>query len=166
MKNTKISTWSTRLLAVVLMATLVVSCGKKDDPTPANAVVGNWKLAGLLVKEDNGPEEDFFPFLVLFGGTCFTDLVFSFNANGTLSTNNPASCKDVNESIEEEGVITSGKWSVNGAKITMIDTDGVKDEYDYTIAGDMLSMVQTVTETDPATKKPVTTKTTLKFKKA
>ncbi|TAG60866.1 MAG: hypothetical protein EAZ26_13575, partial [Runella slithyformis] len=59
-----------------------------------------------------------------------------------------------------------GKWSVNGTKITMIDTDGVKDEYDYTIAGDMLSMVQTVTETDPATKKTVTTKITAKYKKA
>ena len=153
--------WATRFLAVAMIA-MVVSCKKSDDPVAANAVAGNWKLTGLLVKEGNDPEQDFFPLLALFGGTCFTDLVFTFNANGTLTANNPASCKAVGGTLAEEGVVTNGKWALSGNKMTLTDDKGVKDEYDYSLAGDVMSLTQTAP--DPTTK--IMTKTTLKFKKA
>lgn len=163
MKNrTSALNWATRFLAVAMIA-LVVSCKKSDDPVAAsNAVAGNWKIAGLLVKEGNDPEQDFFALLVLFGGTCFTDLVFTFNANGTLSSNNPASCKAVGSTLAEEGVVTTGKWALVGTKMTLTDEKGVKDEYDYSLSGDIMSLTQTAP--DPTTK--IMTKTTLKFKKA
>jgi Lipocalin-like domain len=155
-----------RILAIVLMATVVISCSKKSDPSPADAVVGNWKLSGLLYKEDNDPEEDIFPLFTLFFGTCFNDLVFSFNANGTLTTNNPASCRAASDDLNDLGAVTNGKWELNGTKMSLIGADGTKDDYDYTLSGDVMSLVQTAVEKDPATNKNITVKTTLKFKKS
>ena len=151
-----------RALSIIFLAFVAVSCTKSTDPA-AISVVGDWKLSGLLQKEDNNAEEDVFPLLALFGGKCITDITYIFKADGTLTTNNPASCKGV---LDDDDFAMSGKWATSGTKFTTTDSKGAKDEYDYTVSATELTLAQTVKETDPNTKKVVTTKTTLKFKKA
>ena len=104
-----------------------------------------------------------FPLLALFGGKCISDIVYTFKADGMLTTNNPASCKGV---LDDNDFAMSGKWATSGSKFTTTDSKGVKDEYDYTVSATELVLTQTVKETDPNTKKVVSTKTTLKFKRA
>lgn len=147
---------------VALVASVGVSCKKAADVLAADQVAGNWKLSALLVKEGTTPEEDVLPFLSAFAGSCFTDLVFSFGANGTLTSNNPVSCKSINNDLANEGVVTNGKWALNGNKMIFTDNSNVKEEYDYSLSGGIMSLSQS--ETDATTK--VVTKTTLKFKRS
>ena len=156
-----------RLVAIVLVLAVASSCSKKDEPSAQGAIAGIWKLSALLITEVNDPEEDLFPLFLLFGGTCLSDLTFTFNSNGTLTTNTPATCKTLSEDLADEGLVTSGKWEINGSKFLLTGVDGTKEEYDYSLSGDVLSLIQKKTEPDPADpKKTITTLTTLKFKKA
>ena len=116
-----------------------------------------------MVKENNDPEQDLFALLLLFGGKCITDLVYTFNADGTLSTNAPSSCTGL---VDDSDFATKGKWAIVGSKFVTTDTKGVKDEYDYTASATELTLSQIVQETDPSTKVVTTTKSTIKFKKA
>ncbi len=162
MKNqTNFIRYSAYCLAFAFVASVSVSCKKITDILATDPVVGDWKLSGYLLKEGTAPEEDVLPLLSAFSGSCFTDLVFVFNANGTLTSNNPVSCRSVNADLADGGIVTNGKWALIGSKMTFTDNTNVKEEYDYSLSGGIMSLVQS--ETDPATR--IVTRTTLKFKK-
>lgn len=152
-----------RSAAICLLMAVVFSCSKKDDPTAGGPLVGNWKLSALLIKEDNEPEEDILPFFALFG-TCFSDMIFTFQSDGIFSTNNPPSC--VTEDTEIEGLSDTTKWEVSGSKLKFTDKDNEVTEFDYAVDGDTFSMSQTITEPDPDNPSVnIKVVTTYKFKK-
>ncbi|MFN3382706.1 MAG: lipocalin family protein [Runella zeae] len=152
-----------RSAAICLLMAVVFSCSKKDDPMAGGPLVGNWKLSALLIKEDNEPEEDILPFFALFG-TCFSDMIFTFQSDGIFSTNNPPSC--VTEDTQIEGLSDTTKWEVSGSKLKFTDKDNEVTEFDYAVDGDTFSMSQTIMEPDsdnPSVN--ITVVTTYKFKK-
>lgn len=152
-----------RLLAVGILISVAVSCSTKDDPTLA--IVGDWKMSGMLYQEGNNPEIDYLSVLVVLTGTCLMDLTLSFRSDGTVASNNPKSCDSSADDLKEEGVVTGGTWSINGNKLSLTGKKGT-NEIDYSIDGDVLSMYevkQKPDRNDPT--KTITTKTTLRFKK-
>ncbi len=152
-----------RSVAICLLMAVVFSCSKKDDPTAGGPLVGNWKLSALLLKEGNEPEEDILPFFALFG-TCFSDMIFTFQSDGIFSTNNPPSC--VTEDTQIEGLSDTTKWEVSGSKLKFTDKDNEVTEFDYAVDGDTFSMSQTIMEPDSDNSSVnITVVTTYKFKK-
>lgn len=165
-----------RLLAWVLVMGLPLWLGScKKDGTEAvtpSSIEGNWKLTAMKVNPaiNAGPFgqiDDLFAFYSGLGAdACLKALTFTFNSNGTISSNNPTACQSNTDDINEATGFESGaKWSLNGNKLTVTDTDGAVETYDVTISGNAMQWVY-VTSVEDATGKTVQTTLTMGWTRA
>ncbi|OIN58725.1 lipocalin-like domain-containing protein [Arsenicibacter rosenii] len=140
-----------RLRSLVLMALVMtvfaVGC-KQSAPeiNPNNSPVeGNWHIKAMKVNPainlgaPFGTVSDLMPLLLeLSGSTCLTDLTIKFKGDGSISSDNPTSCKDLDPE-ETTGVDTNGRWALNGDQITLTDSDGAKTIYKATFSGNTMN---------------------------
>lgn len=168
-----------RVRALVLTAfvlTVFASSCKKDsnivDPQPSqSAVEGTWRISNMNVNPSiniggkYGTVNDLLPFLIdLTGSTCLTDVKITFKGNGNISSDNPASCQTLDPE-EATGIDTSGKWVLNGDKVTLTDSEGGKTVYTASFNGNTMNWSYQ-DQMEDETGKLKTYTITLVFKKA
>lgn len=163
------------ILTALVLSVFAVGC-KHDSPevTPnpgSSAVEGNWRISAMKVNPaitlgaPYGTVSDLLPFLIdLTGSTCLSDVKLTFKGNGTIASDNPASCKALDPE-DATGIDTSGKWVLNGDKVTLTDSDGATTVYNASFNGNTMSWsYQEQMEDETGAKKTYTL--TLVFKKA
>lgn len=143
----------TRLFAFALLVSLplfLANCGGKGDgdATP-NSIEGSWKITAMKLDPgiDAGPPvgkvTDLLAFFTLYTqSTCLSDITFTFKNDGTMVSDNPASCKASATAIEDQtGIDVSGvsKWSLTGDQLTVTNPDGTKQVTTAKISGNTMS---------------------------
>jgi len=130
-------------LCALLLSLVLVQCGKKssDDPSPGNALVGSWRMSAFAYKDATGTTDITSQLQLIPGAQCLTTVVLTFRADGTLTGS--SNCPSAGEYVDTSG---SAKWSTSGNKLTLTDSDGTKEEYDYEISGNSLKL--TIPELD------------------
>lgn len=126
-----------RLLVWVLLVPVAFSfdsCKKEDNPvTPATTIEGSYKINALSVEPKAlGVYNDLIAAskLIFSNTTCLTDLKITFNAGGTATTDNPASCQSIPVPVSTfTGIDASSKWILSGDKLTVTKSDNTKTEY-------------------------------------
>lgn len=134
--------------ALLLLSLVLFQCGKKsnDDPSPGDALVGSWRMSAFAYKDATGTVTDVTAQLQLIpGAQCLTTVVLTFKADGSLTGS--SNCPSAGEYVDTSG---SAKWSASGSKLTITDSDGTKEEYDYEISGNSLKL--TIPELDISNK--------------
>ena len=104
-------------LLVLLMATVALSCNKKDDVTPDNATIsGNWKLNRVTSDSQfaNGDTEE------VDDDFSNSDLYFDFEEDGTYTTN----------AYIELGVISEGDGTINNGTYSYANNELSLTYYD------------------------------------
>jgi hypothetical protein len=154
---------ATRLTALALLTAfslVTYQCGKKSsDPSPSGSgITGSWKITSLAYKDAKGQVTDVTAQLALVGAQCLTTVVLTFNSDGSLTGS--SGCPAAGDYVDTSG---KAKWSVSGSKLTITDSSGSKDEYDYEISGNTLKL--TVPELD-ANNKPTGEATIITLTKA
>lgn len=135
------------LLTTLVFSVLAIGCKKSDnsDPNPSS-LAGNYKVTAYTAT-DGKTTFDYVALLTGFGSKCFTDLVISFNADGTVTGNNPASCNA--SGVDTSGGLVGTKWSVSSSTLTLTDATG-KDDWTYSQSGSKLTLNQSVPGKDAA----------------
>ncbi|GAA4454148.1 hypothetical protein GCM10023189_20250 [Nibrella saemangeumensis] len=141
-------------LAALLMIAVTIGCKETDNTIVPAPIEGGWKLTAMKLNPalDAGPlgkVSDLLPMLSsTYKTTCFTDMTITFTSNGTMTTDNPASCKgdlageDMNDAI---GFDVNNRYTVVGDKLTITDGYGERTEYKVAINSNTM---QWVTETE------------------
>jgi hypothetical protein len=154
------------------------SCSKDKDgngepDVKPSAVSGSWKISGMKVNPgfDFGTGQkvtDLLAFFKEFGGeeavACLTDTKMTFNSNGTITGTPSPNCKS--DDLDDFNPATNNaKWSVDGNKLTITDSDGAQ-VYDLETSGS--TMKWSITEKDDldGDGKVDTYTMTIEFKKA
>jgi hypothetical protein len=122
------------------MSISLFSCSKSDSSTatPANSVVGNWKITGYFIKTGTAAEVDYTS--VLFtSSACIKDLVISFSSSGKVTGSSSSKACDTSGL----GVDSNSTYTVTGTQITLIDAAGAKDTYNLSFSGNTMSWSQT-----------------------
>jgi hypothetical protein len=116
------------------------SCKSDNPDTAAPATIaGSYKITALTVTPS---VQSTFSDLIaasklLFSNTtCLTDLTITFKADGTATTDSPASCKSVVDGSGNQipistftGIDASSKWVQTGTTLTVTKGDGTKTDY-------------------------------------
>ncbi|KAA9349499.1 hypothetical protein F0P93_23725 [Larkinella humicola] len=154
------------------------SCSKDKDgngepDVKPSAVSGSWKISGMKVNPgfDFGTGQkvtDLLAFFKEYGGeeavACLTDTKMTFNSNGTITGTPSPNCKS--DDLDDFNPATNNaKWSVDGNKLTITDSDGAQ-VYDLETSGS--TMKWSITEKDDldGDGKVDTYTMTIEFKKA
>ncbi|MBO0953324.1 lipocalin family protein [Fibrella forsythiae] len=127
------------LLSSMLVMALILGC-KGTDPAPATTtdLSGNYKVTALTETKGN-QTLDYLQLMAAFGLTCAQDLVISFKADGSFSSNNPASCAGADAVDEFKG----GKWAASGTTLSLTATNQPKEDWTYAVTGNKLVLTQT-----------------------
>ena len=166
------------LLALPLWFT---SCSKDKDgngepDVKPNAIEGSWKITGIksnvdIELADGSKTKDYFVALKsnpMFDAepliACLTDIKITFNGNGTITGTPSPNCKS-DDLDDFNPAANNSKWSVNGNKLTITDSDGAQ-VYDLETSGS--TMKWSITEKDDldGDGKVDTYTMTIEFKKA
>ncbi|MGA0559847.1 lipocalin family protein [Larkinella sp. VNQ87] len=147
------------LIMLLALPLWFASCSKDKDgngepDVKPSAVSGSWKISGMKVNPGidflgtGQPITDLLGFFQQYGGAdavaCLTDTKITFNNNGTISGTPSPNCKsdDLDDFNPAEN---NSKWSVNGNKLTITDSDGAQ-VYDLETSGN--TMKWSTTEKD------------------
>lgn len=124
---------ATILLALPL---LLANCGGDSAKTVApETIAGTWKIQAIRLNPglDVPPLGKVTDLLAAYSlqraTTCLTDVSFTFKSDGTVTSSNPASCKDnVAEIKQQTGIDLAGnnKWSLTGDQLTVTAADNTK----------------------------------------
>lgn len=147
------------LIMLLALPLFFASCSKDKDgdgepDVKPNAVSGTWKISGMKINPGidflgNGQKvTDLLAFFKEYGGdeavACLTDTKMTFNSNGTISGTASPNCKS--DDLDDFNPATNNaKWSVNGNKLTITDSDGAQT-YDLETSGN--SMKWSIVEQD------------------
>lgn len=123
-------------MLVLSLSILFAGCGGDSNDTAApETVVGNWKISAIRLNPgiDVPPIGKVTDLLTAYGllraTTCLTDVTFSFKSDGTVTSSNPASCKDnIAEIKQQTGIDLAGsnKWVLTGDQLTVTAADNTK----------------------------------------
>jgi hypothetical protein len=137
------------LSALLLFSLLSVRCQKtSNDPAPETAaVVGSWKMTAQTTSpplpvygEIYG--NDLYKFFVGVGRTCFTDIVYKFNADGTATATVPQGCPIDGDDVRDYvGFDLQSKWSLAGNTLSVTSSDGDRVDYAMTTDGGTMKLV-------------------------
>lgn len=124
-------------------------CKKENDEVSPAAVEGRWNITAYRINPalDLGPLGKIDNLVTFFNGltgtTCFTDVTLTFKSGGTIETDNPQSCKDINEDAVEEqtGFDETSKWALDGTKLTVSSSSGEKEEYTVSMGSGTMQWV-------------------------
>jgi hypothetical protein len=144
----KFTTTRLTLWALLLAMPLLFSSCKKDndDVTPAT-VEGDWKITGIKANPAIefpffGKVSDIYQLFALADGDCLNNLVVTFS-NGATSVNVPPACQDSQDETGEIALFlplsNSSKWTLDGNKLTLTNTDGTVKTYDVTTSGNTMT---------------------------
>ncbi|MFD1140493.1 lipocalin family protein [Larkinella insperata] len=138
------------LVMLLALPLFFASCSKDKDgngepDVKPSAVSGSWKISGMKVNPgmDMGNGQvvtDLLDFLSEYGDAdaiaCLTDTKITFNNNGTITGTPSPNCKsdDMDDLNPAEN---NAKWSVNGNKLTITDSDGAQT-YDLETSGNTM----------------------------
>ena len=144
------------LVMLLALPLWFASCSKdKDnngepDVKPA-AVSGSWKISGMKINPGidfmgNGQKiTDLLAFFKEYGGeetvACLTDVKITFNSNGTITGTPSPNCKS-DDLDDFNPADNNSKWSVNGNKLTITDSEGAQ-VYDLETSGNTMKWSQT-----------------------
>lgn len=140
----------TKFAIICLVAFLPLwldSCKKSSDAEPAGAA-GTWKLDAItfnpgLKVQGLGTITDYTAAAKAFGDNCATDLRLTFNSNGTITLNSPATCAPASSPI---GSLTSdfnnAKWTQTGTTLTVTYTDNTTETFNYSITNNVMKMTE------------------------
>ncbi|MGV3560450.1 MAG: lipocalin family protein [Larkinella arboricola] len=138
------------LVMLLALPLWFASCSKDKDgngepDVKPSAVSGSWKISGMKVNPgmdlgDGKPTTDLLAFIAQYGGAdavaCLTDTKITFNNNGTITGTPSPKCQS-----EDMGDLNpaedNAKWSVNGNKLTITDSDGAQ-VYDLETSGNTM----------------------------
>ena len=139
---------STLLLSLSL---LLANCGGDSGTTVAPpSIEGNWKIAAIKLSPgiDVPPIGKVTDLLGAYGllrtTTCLTDVSFTFKSDGTVTSSNPASCKDnIAEIKQQTGIDLTGtsKWSLTGDQLTVTAADNSKLNATSTITNGVMTWI-------------------------
>ena len=128
-----------RLLVWILFVPVAInlnSCKKEDNPaTPANTIEGSYKISALSVEPKAlGLYNDLIAAskLLFNNTTCLNDIITTFKADGTATTDNPTACQSPNFPVPVStftGIDAGSKWTLSGDKLTVTKSDNTKTEY-------------------------------------
>ena len=166
------------LVMLLALPLWFASCSKDKDgngepDVKPSAVSGSWKISGMKVNPgmDLGtgePITDLLGFLADNGAAdavaCLTDTKITFNNNGTITGTPSPNCQS--EDLDDlNPTEDNAKWSVNGNKLTITDSDGAQT-YDLETSGNTMkwSMLQEDDLDGDGKNEQYTT--TIEFKKA
>lgn len=137
---------ATILLALSL---LLANCGGDSGKTVApETIAGTWKIQAIKLNPglDVPPIGKVTDLLSAYGllrtTTCLTDVTFTFKSDGTVTSSNPASCKDnVAEIKQQTGIDLAGnnKWALTGDQLTVTAADNTKLSATSTIANGVMT---------------------------
>ena len=135
------------LVMLLALPLWFASCSKDKDgngepDVKPSAVSGSWKISGMKVNPgfdfgDGKKVTDLLAFFREYGGeetvACLTDTKITFNNNGTITGTPSPNCKsdDLDDFNPAED---KSKWSVDGNKLTITDSDGAQ-VYDLETSG-------------------------------
>jgi hypothetical protein len=137
---------ATLLLALPL---LFANCGGGSGGTVApETIAGTWKISTIKLNPgiDVPPLGKVTDLLTAYGllrtSTCLNDVTFTFKNDGTVTSSNPASCKDnVAEIKQQTGIdlVGTNKWSLTGDQLTVTAADNTKLTTTSTIANGVMT---------------------------
>jgi hypothetical protein len=131
------------LFSFLVVGAIAIGC-KSSDPAPAASsadISGNYKITTHSATVA-GQVIDYMQLASVFGSKCYQDLVISLKTDGTVSTNNPASCADDDTNDTFKGA----KWAVNGSTLSITPGSTPKEDYTYTFASNKLTLTRTATQ--------------------
>ncbi len=142
----------TRILTSTLLLSLSLlfaNCGGDSGGTVApETIEGTWKISAIKLNPgiDAPPLGKVTDLLGAYGlarqTTCLTDVAFTFKSDGTVTSSNPASCKDnVAEIKQQTGIdlANASKWSLTGDQLTVTAADNTKLTATSTIMGGVMT---------------------------
>lgn len=130
MKKPMITRVSTLVLLLILSAGMS-QCKKDKDPTPEEAIIGDWKMTAVYEKQKNTADAE------LSLHSCTKTAVYSFKKDGVLLVTYPAACDKRNVELADltkyaidtgalfmDGDIYELSFSGNTMTINFTDDDG------------------------------------------
>lgn len=144
MKNLRLSRLSAWTLLLVLPLWFG-SCKKDDNPTVNNTttIEGSYKITALKANPKvGGIYDDLLAAAPLFLKTsCLTDITLTFQAGGSITTDNPTSCQ--NSAVPPStitGIDASSKWALNNKTLTITKSNGTQTNYTVLSSGAVLQL--------------------------
>lgn len=137
---------------MLLLALLLVQCGKKSDDTApsGNAIVGTWRFSKIAVKDKEGKITDQTE-LIFTLVPCLAQVRLTFKEDGTTSGSGGQNCGTADDVLPDD-LTGQGKWSLSNGKLTMTDPSGAKEEYDVQLNGSTMTL--SVPDVDDTTGNP------------
>lgn len=121
MKTPRLNVRSLSSLMVLFALLSMVACKKdSDDPAPQTGVEGTWQLTALNFNPAFNGITDYVAALTATGNTCANQINFTFNNNGSITINSPATCNDTKDLFTQSlGINNSTTWKVEGDKLVL-----------------------------------------------